>query len=283
LDALEIMKMQMFHRSGTPATEAEIAKSRPTNYPHTIYYTQQLPCGRCGGAGGGDQWRHTGWTCYQCGGHGRGRIIDVKLYTRARLDTLEAAQAKRDAKKARAAWLKGRRELKAWLRWVNETPEQKATVKRLLRASKLYPNTFLKDLAGKLRNHWELSPKQLAAADRVIASIEKQDAERGTSEWVGDIKERLELELLVLYTHAIDGYYGVSIITLMKDDQGNLFKWFNTSSTELNKGERVRIKGTVKGHDTYKGEKQTALTRCTLIEKFETITPERVADLEQIA
>lgn len=28
-------------------------------------------CGRCGGAGGADQWKATGWTCFQCGGSGR--------------------------------------------------------------------------------------------------------------------------------------------------------------------------------------------------------------------
>lgn len=27
-------------------------------------------CRRCGGAGGADQWRHTGWTCFDCGGRG---------------------------------------------------------------------------------------------------------------------------------------------------------------------------------------------------------------------
>ncbi|AYK20477.1 hypothetical protein C0073_022335 (plasmid) [Aeromonas veronii] len=29
-------------------------------------------CGRCGGRGGSEAWSHTGWTCYQCGGTGKG-------------------------------------------------------------------------------------------------------------------------------------------------------------------------------------------------------------------
>ena len=30
------------------------------------------PCTRCGGAGGSSKWHHTGWTCFNCGGSGRG-------------------------------------------------------------------------------------------------------------------------------------------------------------------------------------------------------------------
>jgi hypothetical protein len=30
-----------------------------------------VSCSRCGGAGGSEAWRHTGWTCYQCGGRGK--------------------------------------------------------------------------------------------------------------------------------------------------------------------------------------------------------------------
>ena len=37
----------------------------------TKYYEGVVTCPRCGGAGGADCWKATGWTCYQCGGEGK--------------------------------------------------------------------------------------------------------------------------------------------------------------------------------------------------------------------
>lgn len=46
----------------------------------TKYYEGYIPCDRCGGAGGADQWKFTGFTCYKCGGNGK--IFSVwKEYT----------------------------------------------------------------------------------------------------------------------------------------------------------------------------------------------------------
>ena len=47
----------------------------------TPYFTQRKVCGRCGGRGGSDAWKFTGWTCYECGGSGDKGIETVKLYT----------------------------------------------------------------------------------------------------------------------------------------------------------------------------------------------------------
>lgn len=54
------------------------------------------PCRRCGGAGGADCWKFTGWTCYECNGRG----VDSKtarIYTVERRAKLDAANAKRQA------------------------------------------------------------------------------------------------------------------------------------------------------------------------------------------
>jgi hypothetical protein len=37
----------------------------------TKYFLIDKPCDRCGGAGGADKWKPTGWTCYKCGGTGK--------------------------------------------------------------------------------------------------------------------------------------------------------------------------------------------------------------------
>ena len=54
--------MDLCTRAGSTQTpNAQDAKGRPA-WHHTE------SCYRCGGLGGSESWRHTGWTCYQCDG-----------------------------------------------------------------------------------------------------------------------------------------------------------------------------------------------------------------------
>jgi hypothetical protein len=51
-----------------------------------------------------------------------------------------------------------------------------------------------------------------------------------------------------------------------KDDNGNKLVWKTTSYMSGDGGERVLLKGTIKDHSEYDGEKQTLLTRCKIQE-----------------
>lgn len=75
----------------------------------TKYYEGMVACDRCGGQGGADAWRWTGWTCYKCGG--TGKILGKwKEYTpeyeakleakrRAKYERLKEEQAKYEAER----------------------------------------------------------------------------------------------------------------------------------------------------------------------------------------
>lgn len=80
-------------------------------------------------------------------------------------------------------------------------------------------------------------------------------------DYVGEIGERLSLEVIVTDTYAIESNYGSSTMHVMEDADGNTFLW-TTSAKNLTSGLNYKIKGTVKDHKTYKGIKQTILTRC---------------------
>lgn len=64
----------------------------------TKYYRGTQPCPRCGGKGGSEAWKFTGWTCYECGGSG---VVEVewKEYTPEHEAKLAKARAKRQAKR----------------------------------------------------------------------------------------------------------------------------------------------------------------------------------------
>lgn len=64
--------------------------------------------------------------------------------------------------------------------------------------------------------------------------------------------------------HTFDGYYGLTYLhTFVKD--GYTFTWFTSKDLEeLEKGDIVTLKGTIKEHKEYKGYKQTVVTRCKI-------------------
>ncbi len=95
---------------------------------------------------------------------------------------------------------------------------------------------------------------------------EKVLAESSSSEYQGEIKERLvDLSLTVLKRLEYEGFnYNDTLhITIMQDEDGNVYVW-KTSAKKLNEGETYLITGTVKAHNEYKEIKQTILTRCKI-------------------
>lgn len=85
---------------------------------------------------------------------------------------------------------------------------------------------------------------------------------RKASEHVGEIKERLDLDLTCDKVVLIDGYMPntTAAINILSDSNGNVFVW--KSGTVLDQGQTYRIVGTVKEHGEYNGIAQTYLTRC---------------------
>lgn len=84
------------------------------------------------------------------------------------------------------------------------------------------------------------------------------------SRHVGRVGKRQEfLATVVAVRHYDGGRFGGGSITLLRDRDGNCLKWFNDIGPE---GTTVRFKGTVKAHEEYRGERQTVLSRCAVIE-----------------
>jgi len=90
-----------------------------------------------------------------------------------------------------------------------------------------------------------------------------------TSEFVGKVKERLELELrLVAAPRAYEGGYGTTYRCEFQDAALRTFVWWASRDPHMSGQEggwmvdEVRkVKATVKKHEEYKGVKMTILTR----------------------
>lgn len=107
----------------------------------------------------------------------------------------------------------------------------------------------------------------LASAPQAWLRHNEQQIEKAAdptiNEFVGNPKDKVELTVTVKAIRFIDGQYGTTTLYTMVDDTNHRFKWF-ASRPALGQdveGETFRVKGTIKGHDEWQGQKSTVLTR----------------------
>lgn len=104
--------------------------------------------------------------------------------------------------------------------------------------------------------------------DLIKTAVDAMMYEPSSSEFQGEIGQRLEVEVEVVKAIALDGYYGPSNCYTMRDYENNCYVWITSSTrTSLKENMVYRIRGTVKKHSTYKNTKQTVLTRCVCVGK----------------
>lgn len=265
--------------SGTsPATASRTFRERP-------YSLVVNPCGRCGGAGGADQWAHTGWTCFDCGGSGRGKSHKARLY---RPEELAVLNESRDAVRGRKAAVKAA-----------ERAEYEAgqAAKALARETVLIHDPFYQEFgrliakfrivhcaamseeeAGDtrppmpdfLRDMWkrvqtdDLTPAQIGAVNKFIASQKDREFKQQNSNFLGTVGERITIRGKVVVCKPIypnAGYqygkpevrYLVKFETLDRDT----LTWFTSNSFTV--GAELTGKATVKAHKEFRGVRETQI------------------------
>lgn len=99
----------------------------------------------------------------------------------------------------------------------------------------------------------------------VQKAVEAIIYDAGTSEFMGEIGERVELTLTVTRAIEIENNYGHSMMHIMEDDCGNVYVW-TTAAKSWPEGAVKNVRGTIKDHRTYKNTKQTVLKNCREIQ-----------------
>lgn len=160
----------------------------------------------------------------------------------------------------------------------------RAEAKRVIDWARNIPETA-NDYLGNLRvillgayvemRYWGFAISGIAALareeERQVARLRAEEV-AADSEFVGEIKERLTLEVTVDSKRAFDNDYGTTFLVMMSDADGNIFKsWASGKFGEdAETGEHLRIKGTVKEHETFRDAKQTVLARVAIQEYLNT-------------
>ena len=124
--------------------------------------------------------------------------------------------------------------------------------------------TDLPDDVTPVRLPWELvgTEKGTLKSDKEIAeAVESLIYDDDGSEFQGEIGDRIDIIVTVEKAILLDGYYGASTMHIMRDYDGNCYVW-TTAARCWSEGTEHHIAGTIKALKTYKGVKQTILTRC---------------------
>lgn len=97
-------------------------------------------------------------------------------------------------------------------------------------------------------------------AERAKAREEARQADADKSGWVGAVGERRDFNLTIRMVLEMSGQYGYSYLHVMHDADGNVVVYKGTNLLG-EKGATVRVKATVKEHDSRDGVRQTKISR----------------------
>lgn len=185
-------------------------------------------CVRCGGLGGSDAWKHTGWKCYRCGGRGEDPVNErVKLYTaeeNAKLDAIAQKKAvKKAAERAEAARLEQERRDRERDEIISANTGFVARIEAELEFGDV---EILRSVRDRITiEAKEPTDRQIEVVNQIIERNEKERKRVAGAQHVGEIKERREFTLTLIYTRSelIDQYPDIwSHWTLMTDENGCL-------------------------------------------------------------
>lgn len=151
-------------------------------------------------------------------------------------------------------------------KWKEYTPEyaEKLEAKRRAKAE-----ARAKEYAEE-QARIEAERKAKEEAERIEKEAREAEirAQKAKSQHVGQIGDKLDLDVTLEKSAWFDvpSFRGFGTDTMyihtFRDSEGNALVWKTSNGLGMEKGERVHLKGTIKDHGEYDGEKQTILTRC---------------------
>ena len=155
------------------------------------------------------------------------------------------------------------------------TEEDVENANKVLETVKLIENptnAYLQNLMNISKSE-SLTPREFGLAVSMVAyayrewhkddeKVEKED--KPVSNWIGEIKEKVDIEATLKFDKLLDGAYGTTTMMKFVTVDGDLVTWFASGVHDVEKDGVYKIAGTIKKLSEYNGNKETVLTRCKL-------------------
>ena len=261
----------------------------------TRYYRFTCPCAKCNGRGYIDYYKHVeAGVCFDCNGTGLYEGTE-KVYTEEYLEK-KAKMAEKREEKRRAEWTpekelakmgygpeigivinaRGEIDYGDDFKWLTRHADCRyvchavlASVGNLQLAAAGYqilPVRWSELLDADYEN-CRLTWKDHGAASALMAHTYSYPPKpKYESDYVGAEGEKVELTLRLVKVGGYDTFFAgretyVSVYTF-EDENHNKLVWKTQKGIDGEVCDFFKVKGTVKEHSEYRGEKQTVLTRC---------------------
>lgn len=105
----------------------------------------------------------------------------------------------------------------------------------------------------------------LREEQRVREAAERAKQQR-PSEFLGEVGQKVALpKVKVERVNEFQGNYGTTHIYNFRTPEGDKVSWFSSNDMDLSLGDEVGLRGTIKKLETYRDERCTVLTRCTVL------------------
>lgn len=105
----------------------------------------------------------------------------------------------------------------------------------------------------------------LREEQRVREAAERAKVQR-PSEFLGEVGQKVALpKVRVERVNAFQSKYGTTHIYNFRTPEGDKVSWFSSNDMDLSLGDEVGLRGTIKKLETYRDERCTVLTRCTVL------------------
>lgn len=99
-----------------------------------------------------------------------------------------------------------------------------------------------------------------------IKSIQDKYVEHTNSNWVGTVGQMLNAFVTLKDVHQFNGAFGLTNVFTFKDEFDNSIVWITASAVNLKIGTSYSLRGTIKAHNEFRGDKQTMVSRCKCME-----------------
>ena len=246
----------------------------------TKYWTENK-CPKCGGTGGIDYYPHVeGGICFKCNGSGY-YPHSWKEYTpeyAAKLEERRIAREKKKAPEKNAKIFEDNGFNEEGFMWIvlGDTYSIKEELKA---AGAKFDQRFfwhfdhedngyscikisIEDVAKKsFIDVWQFNDYIWEYIEKLL----KENAPKTSSEYIGNVGDKFEGSVTLIKIHTYETnftYHGeINYIYKFSDENNNTIVW-KTGYKNLKEGKTYRIKGRIKEHSEYNGDKQTVLIRC---------------------
>lgn len=198
-----------------------------------------------------------GCDCVARTGWGIDRFLEVRA-AHARARRQAGAQSRRAARQAQVAAERAQRAAERQEATQAWRDANSALVARL--AAYTGTNDFLRGMIQNLAQWGNLSARQAEATESCFATIDRLEAARATSQYIGAVGDKVTLTITVERIIVLESQFGTNFITIARDEQGNAITY--KGRTDIGgKGDTNIIKASIKEHTEYNGVKQTVIQR----------------------